>query len=98
MRHIGDWIIYVGGVAGALISIGVVLRALILRAERRARVWVAREIGAPLRETREQTATIAGEVSHNHGTSMKDAVTRTEVAVQTLTARFDDHLRTHHER
>lgn len=92
VRHLGDLIIYTGAVAAALAAIGALLRWGVVRPLKN---WLAAEIGIPLRDTRSRAQAIEAEVSHNHGTSLKDAVVRTEVAVQTLTARFDDHLINH---
>jgi hypothetical protein len=92
VRHLGDLIIYLGAVAGALAAIGALLRWGVVKPLKR---WLAAEVRGPLDETRTSAAAIEAEVSHNHGTSLKDAVTRTEVAVQTLSARFDDHLINH---
>ncbi|WP_329251840.1 hypothetical protein OG417_07860 [Actinoallomurus sp. NBC_01490] len=102
VRGLGDVIIYLGAVAGALTAVGVLARWCVVRPLKR---WLAAEVGAPLQQARQvaedthsKTTAIEAEVSHNHGTSLKDAVTRTEQKVDTLSARFDDHLRTHHER
>lgn len=98
MHQIGNGVIWWGTFAGALVSIGALLRW----GERRLKRWLSQQIAAPVQETRGATEVIAAEVSHNHGASLKDSITRTEHAVgdlraevRTLGARFDDHLRTH---
>ena len=92
MRHLGDLIIYLGALATAMPLLGAVARLFIVRPLKR---WLAAEVGAPLAETRTNSAEIRAEVSHNSGSSLKDAVRRVETKVDTLTLRFDDHLRTH---
>lgn len=47
--------------------------------------WVRKQVAEPM-------AAVHKEVSPDHGASMKDAVNRTEQAVNELTRRFDDHL------
>lgn len=92
VRHLGDLIIYLGAIAAALTAVGALLRYLVVRPLKR---MIRDEVRAPLHETRTSAAAIEAEVSHNHGTSLKDAVTRTETAVKTLSARFEDHLINH---
>lgn len=92
VRNLGDLIIYFGALATALAAIGALIRWGVVRP---LKSWIADEVRGPLRETQSHAQAIEAEVSHNHGTSLKDAVVRTEVAVQTLTARFDDHLINH---
>jgi hypothetical protein len=100
VRHLGDLVIYLGAIAAALGTIGALLRWGFIKPLKR---WLIKEIGVPLDkarlmavDTNSKAAAIEAEVSHNHGSSLKDAVVRTEIAVDTLTLRFDDHLKTHH--
>ena len=51
--------------------------------------WLRRQVSEPL-------GRVETEVTLNGGTSMHDAVGRTERAVGELTRRFEDHLRTGH--
>ena len=53
------------------------------------RRWLRRQVSEPL-------GLVQAEVTTNHGASMKDAVDRTERAVQALTRRFEDHLAVGH--
>lgn len=47
--------------------------------------WIRKQVAEPL-------SSVKNEVTHNHGASMKDVVTRTERKLDTLTKRFNDHL------
>jgi hypothetical protein len=51
--------------------------------------WLRRQVSEPL-------GRVETEVSPNGGSSMYDAVGRTERAVESLTRRFEDHLHTAH--
>jgi hypothetical protein len=51
--------------------------------------WLRQQVSEPL-------GRVEMEVSPDHGMSMKDAVDRTERAVEELGRRFEDHLRTGH--
>jgi hypothetical protein len=51
--------------------------------------WLRQQVSEPL-------GRVETEVSPNGGSSMYDAVARTEQAVESLTRRFEDHLHTGH--
>ena len=95
VRHLGDLIIYLGAIAAALAAIGALLRYLVVGPLKR---WIRDELRAPLEATRSSAAAIETEVSRNSGSSMKDAVVRTEAKVDVLGERFNDHLNRYHER
>lgn len=99
MHDIGNSIIWWGGVLVAFAAIIETIR----RGLRRTKRWLVAEIAAPVQETRENAAAVAAEVSHNGGSSMKDALARIErgqvdlaADVRTQAARLDDHLRFPH--
>ena len=95
IRHLGDIIIWFGAVAAALTAIGGFLYWVAVRPFRR---WLREQIGQ-VREATEQTRDAAekvqAEVTPNHGSSMKDQLTRTELKVDQLDRRFTDHLINH---
>lgn len=95
VKDFGDALIYLGALAAALTAIGGLLYWVAVRPFRR---WLREQIGE-VRETAEQTrvaaAAVHAEVTPNHGSSMKDAVTRTEQKVDQLDRRFTDHLINH---
>lgn len=85
VKVIGDVLIYIGAVTASLTAIGIFLRLVVVR---------------PLmRKLRDElipkTEVIHAEMTPNHGSSMKDQVTRTEVKVEELDKRFSDHLVNH---
>ncbi len=95
IRHLGDLIIWVGGVAPGLTATGGFLYWVAVRPFRR---WLREQI-EQVRETAEETRDAANavhaEVTPNHGSSMKDQLTRTEAKVDQLDRRFTDHLINH---
>lgn len=95
VRHLGDIIIWMGAVVGGLTAIGGFLYWVAVRPFRR---WLREQIGQ-VREATEQTRDAAeavhAEVTPNHGSSMKDQLTRTEQKVDQLDRRFTDHLINH---
>ncbi|MGW4639538.1 hypothetical protein ACWEN6_13470 [Sphaerisporangium sp. NPDC004334] len=95
IRDLGDFVIYLGGVAAALAAMGVLARYVVLRPLKR---WVGEQITALLQGTQavqETAEEVRNEVKNNGGNSLKDAVTRTEYKMNELTRRFDDHLVNH---
>ena len=85
MKDLGDWVIYLGAIATALAAIGLLLRYLVVRPMKR---WIAEQVKEPV-------DAVHAEMSPDHGHSLRDAVNRTEVKVDTLARRFDDHLINH---
>ncbi|MEV0968526.1 hypothetical protein [Microtetraspora glauca] len=95
VRSLGDLIIYSGTVAAALAAIGAIVRWVVLRPLKK---WIAEQIRKVQQSTQavQETADkVHAEVSPNHGHSLKDTVVRTEVKVDLLTKRFEDHLTNH---
>lgn len=102
VREVGDVILYLGAVATALVAIGALLRWAIVRPIKK---WITEQI-SPVRQTAvavekntqavmETADKVHAEVTPNHGGSLKDVVTRTELKVDVLAQRFDDHLINH---
>lgn len=89
VANVADLILYLGGLAGAVITIGTLLHVVAVRPLRRK---VAEEID---QHVSKQLGEIKAEVTPNSGRSMRDAVTRTEAKVELLTSRFDAHLVNH---
>jgi hypothetical protein len=85
IRHLGDVIIYLGMLAGALASMGVVARYVIVLPLKK---WIIEQIRSPLHA-------VQAEVSNNGGGSMKDAVDRTERQMAVMAQRLDDHINHH---
>lgn len=85
LKDIGDFLIYLGAIAAALTAIGVLLR-----------FTVVRPLMNKLKEELiPKTNVIHAEVTPNHGSSMKDQITRTETKLDALEQRFADHLVNH---
>lgn len=102
IRDVGDVILYLGAIATALVAIGALLRWAVVRPIKK---WITEQI-SPVRQTtaavqkntqavKETADRVHAEVTPNHGGSLKDVVTRTELKVDVLTQRFDDHLINH---
>lgn len=95
VRDVFDVVLYLGALATALAAIGVVGRWVIVRPLKK---WIAEQI-RPVRQTtqavQETADKVHAEVTPDHGGSLKDVVTRTELKVDVLTQRFDDHLLNH---
>jgi hypothetical protein len=85
IKDLGDALIYLGGVAGALAAIGVVLRYVVVQPLKK---WMREQVKPPLEQVR-------AEVSHNSGHSLKDAVSRVERKVDRLDERLDAHIDNH---
>ncbi len=85
LKDLGDFLIYLGAIAAALAAIGVVLRFVVVRP-------LMNKLKAELIP---KTNTIHAEVTPNHGSSMKDQITRTETKLDTLEKRFSDHILNH---
>lgn len=95
LKDLGDFVIYLGAFAAALSAIGYLLYRVAwtpfvrtLRAE----LGATREAAEAVQSTAEA---VHAEVTPNHGSSLKDAVTRTEQKVDQLDRRFTDHLINH---
>ncbi|WP_433225627.1 hypothetical protein [Actinomadura formosensis] len=102
IKDLGDLIIWAGGVAAALSAIGFLVYRVFVRAFVRwlkeQIVETRQELGETrqaLGETKQTAEAVHAEVTPNHGTSLKDAVTRTEQKVDQLDRRFTDHLINH---
>lgn len=89
MRELGDAVIWLGAVAGALGALAIVARYVIVRP---LRAWITEQIthrvAGPL-------DAVQAEVTPNSGTSMRDQITRIERTVELLSVRLDDHIRLH---
>ena len=95
IKHLGDLIIWAGGVAAALTAIGFLVYRVFVRAFIR---WLKEQIvqtREAATETRDAANAVQAEVTPNHGSSMKDQLTRTEQKVDQLDRRFTDHLINH---
>ncbi|MEU9022351.1 hypothetical protein [Actinomadura sp. NPDC048394] len=89
LRDLGGALIYLGYLAGALAAIGVVMRYVVLR-------WVVLPLKTWLREQiKPRLDDVHAEVTPNHGSSLKDAVTRIEQQQHELAQRLTDHLTNH---
>lgn len=95
IRDLTDLVIYAGAVAGALTAIGWFIYRVGVRPFVR---WLKAEIGATreqLADTQQTAAAVHAEVTPNHGSSMKDAVNRTEAEVRQLRRDLTDHITNH---
>jgi hypothetical protein len=95
IKHLGDLIIWVGAVAAALTAIGGLFYWVAVRPFRR---WLKEQINqtrGAVEAVQETAQAVHAEVTPNHGSSLKDAVTRTEVKVDALAQRFADHIDHH---
>ncbi len=95
LRALGDLLIYLGAVAGAISAIGwLVYRAAVKPFIR----WLKAEVAATRHaaETGSSTAAkVHAEVTPNHGHSLKDSVTRTELEVKQLRRELLEHITNH---
>lgn len=85
LHDLGDLIIWLGAVAAALTAIALVVRRVVVTPLKN---WISEQI-------REPVTAIRAELSYNHGTSMKDAVHRTELKLDELATRLDTHIGEH---
>jgi flagellar biosynthesis/type III secretory pathway M-ring protein FliF/YscJ len=95
IKNLGDLLIYLGAIAGALTAIGWLIYRVGVRPFVR---WLKTEITETreqVTQTRDAAEAVQAEVSHNHGHSIKDVVDRTERKVDDITRRFDAHLTNH---
>ena len=83
--QIGQLIIYAGELAGALAMLGVVARFLIVNPLKK---WLREQIKAPMDQ-------VHAEITPNHGSSLADAIRRTETAVDEVRAGLVDHITRH---
>jgi hypothetical protein len=88
LKTIGDLFIYLGAIAAALLSIGTLLHFIVVRP-------MMRKLRAELAPIHAKTETVVSEVTPDHGRSMKDQIGRTENKLDTLEARFSDHVYNH---
>lgn len=88
IKHLGDLIIWAGAVAAGLSAIGWLVYRLFVRPGVR---WLREQVT----ETRTVAEAVHAEVTPNHGGSLKDAVTRTEIKVDALSQRLADHISNH---
>lgn len=94
-KEFGDLLIYLGAVAAALSAIAWLLHRVVWRP---FVGWLKAELGATRQaaeSVNETAAKVHAEVTPNHGTSLKDAVDRTEVEVRQLNQRLTDHITNH---
>ena len=89
VKDLGDVTVWVGAVAGALITIGFLSRVLFLRP---LKAWITKDFAPRILEPLQA---VKAEVTENEGRSLKDAVVRVEARLATLTARFEDHITLH---
>ena len=95
VRDLGDLLIYLGAVAGGLTALGFFVYRVFVRAFVR---WLKEQIvetREQVEAARESAEAVHAEVTPNHGSSLKDAVVRTEAKVDLLDRRFTDHLLNH---
>lgn len=95
VKHLGDVVIYLGAIAVALTAMGVLLRRLVVMPLKR---WLKEQIAQTrdaVRDVQETANAVHAEVTPNHGGSLKDAVTRTEIKVDALSHRLADHISNH---
>lgn len=95
IKHLGDLIIWIGAVAAALSATGWFVYRVFVRAFVR---WLKEQITetrGQVEAARETAEAVHAEVTPNHGSSLKDAVVRTETKVDQLDRRFTDHLINH---
>jgi hypothetical protein len=78
-------VIYAGELAGAVVAIGAVARFVIVNPLKK---WLREQIKPNL-------DAVHSEVTANHGSSLKDAVDRTETAVDELRVALRDHVEHH---
>lgn len=85
MQNPGQYVIYAGELAGAVVAIGAVARIVVVAPLKK---WLREQIQPKLQE-------VHAEVTPNHGSSLKDAVDRTETAVTELRQALRDHIEHH---
>lgn len=88
IQDVGNLFIYLGALATALLAIGTLLHFVVVKP-------LMKKLRVELAPVQTQTQKIHSEVTPDHGASMKDQVTRTEVKIDTLEKRFQDHLVNH---
>lgn len=94
-KEFGDLLIYLGAVAAALSAIAWLLYRVAWRPFVRT---LKAELGATREAAEAGTLTaeaVHAEMSPNHGTSLRDAVDRAEVKLDSLDERLSDHIRDH---
>ena len=89
LKDLGDVIVAVGAVCGALLLIAAVVRFVVLRP---LKTWITKDLAPKILEP---LHAVKAEVTENEGRSLKDAVVRIESRQATLTSRFDDHITLH---
>jgi hypothetical protein len=95
IKDVGNVILYLGGLCLALGAIGVVLRFAVVRPLKSLIDDRIEAVQASTKAVQETADQVHAEVSPDHGHSMKDTINRTEIKLDALTQRFEDHLRTH---
>jgi len=85
LHDLGDVVVWAGTVAGALITLSVLAKWLILRP---LKTYINKDVVTPIKA-------VKAEVVENEGRSMKDAIVRVESRLGTLDARFQDHITLH---
>lgn len=86
LRQAGDVLVYLGQLALAMAAVGVVLRFTVIRPFKH---WIAEQ----LREPVGQIAVLSAEMQPDHGSSLRDAVDRVEVALSSHVADHEAHGR-----
>jgi len=89
LKDLGDVIVAVGAVCGALLLIAAVVRFVVLRP---LKTWITADLAPKILVPLQAIQT---EVTENEGRSLKDAVVRTEHRITTLDKRFNDHITLH---
>jgi hypothetical protein len=88
IMDVGNFFIYAGAIATALLAIGALLRFVVVRP-------LLKKLRAELAPVQAGMITTVAEVTPDHGGSMKDQVTRTELKIDVLEERFKNHLINH---
>ncbi|WUI00198.1 hypothetical protein OHR68_43150 [Spirillospora sp. NBC_00431] len=95
IKDLGDLIIWAGGVAAALTAIAFLIYRVFVKPFVR---WLKEQITetrGQVEAARETAEAVHAEVTPNHGTSLKDAVTRIETKVDGLDKRLTEHINNH---
>lgn len=86
LAAIGQAVIYLGMVAGAVTAIAIVLRVAVVRPLQK---WIREQIRGPLNEVHAEVT------PHDHGDSLTERLDRIEQNQRDLAGAFADHLMHH---
>lgn len=89
LTNVRDFLV---GVAALITALAVIARPFLAALDRRVRQLVE-PIVEKLEDIEADVADVRHEVNTNNGRSLKDVALRTSGEVETLRARFDDHLK-----